>query len=414
MRISLLLQREPFGRLVEETMAGFWSARHGHTFQVQWAAGRPSGDSLRPNGHQPWLANIYLNAIFTPDAVPAIFDPVRREFSRSTVWWKRPLQRTYVSLAAQRPAARWLAQATLHVTPAVPGAAHKLIVAGNYKMRLLDRQAGLAYGIRKAGFRSNFMQRELAARRQAADLRLRVPPLVGVAGDLSWFSEYYISGTPLNRLADSEAVSGALRAALRDLHRFHCQTRQTTTWRQYCADLARHIERLLPETSVLGAAGQERLHALSRRLSEQLAPFADNSLTTAVTHGDLQPANILVNDDGVWLIDWEYAGRRQAGYDALVLGLGVRNTAGLATRLGAFIARGWPINTPVAALSWPGLDVSSPDARRRHATLLLLEELVLRLEENAQPALTRADAGLRQLPPEIEAWLAALSEPAAT
>src|SRR3990170_910214 len=60
--------------------------------------------------------------------------------------------------------------------------------------------SGLAYAILKDGFDARFMQREVAVRRLLPSLPS--PPLYEVDLDGNWFSEQYVTGTPLNRLAD--------------------------------------------------------------------------------------------------------------------------------------------------------------------------------------------------------------------
>ncbi|MBM4029621.1 MAG: hypothetical protein FJ280_30120, partial [Planctomycetes bacterium] len=127
-------------------------------------------------------------------------------------------------------------------------------------------------------------------------------------------------------------------------------------------------------------------------------------ITTALTHGDFQPANILAAGEGTWLVDWEYADRRQAGYDGLVFGLAARFPRGLAGRLADFVTHGWPAAAPGGAADWPGLTLTDRETRRLHAALFGLEELALHLEENAQPVFTRPGEGLLILLQELTAW----------
>ena len=131
MRISLLLQREPFGQILEKTLARFWEERYGQYFRITWHNGRPNRRKIYRQERQIWLCNIYLNAIFSPAANHSVFEPVRREFTRSVIAWRRPFQCAYVAMGTSRYGAPWLAQATLSVAPALPNASHKLIVAGN-------------------------------------------------------------------------------------------------------------------------------------------------------------------------------------------------------------------------------------------------------------------------------------------
>jgi hypothetical protein len=363
---------------------------------------------MRGNGEQPWLCNVYLNAISVSGADPTVFGPIRREFGRSTVWWRRPMQRAYVRLATSRPGAPWLAQAGLGISPPVAGAEQLLIVGGNHKLRLLDRAHGLAYGIVKSGFSGDYIRREIATRRQAEELALPVPPLVTISEDETWFSERYVSGTPLNRLADPRAAETALHRARRAVRRLLAETLEQVSLEGYLSSLSDQIERLISQSRLLPEPDKLAHVENARTIAGQirsLSPAVGGRITTALTHGDFQPANILVDGEQVWLIDWEYAARRQAGYDALVFALQSRFPTGLARRLQGLLDEG-EAGPPPSLSGWPGLDWSDPTARRAHSLLFLLEEWIVHLSENTNPRFLRLGDGLVGLQREIVRWLA--------
>lgn len=399
MRISLLLLREPFGMVLEQTLARFWSQQHGQPYAVQWRLGRAGAAAA-----QAWLANIYLNAIFTPDADRACFDPIRREYARSMVWWKRPAQRAYTVLALSRAAAGRLAQARLAVTPAVPDARAKLIVAGNHKIRLLDHRTCVAYGLLKAGFRPDTMQRELDARQAAHAAGAPVPMLLEIAADRSWYREQYVSATPINRLARPAHARAAAKRAAAGLQRLLAATAQHEDAAVYAARLRAGIDRLVTANRLLSAAQRAASAELAGALAARVEAYG-GAVTLATTHGDFQPANILADAADVWLIDWEYSAVRQASYDALVLALGSRFPQGLAGRLQGLVEQGWPQDALIAPASWPGLRLATGAERRQHTALFALEELALRLDEASEPLLTRLDPGLSVLLVEIARWL---------
>lgn len=405
MRISLLLQREPFGQILEQTLAPFWSERYGQPYYVQWrmtppvALSGPDDSAL-----QSWIANIYLNAIFTPDAQPTIFDPIRREFSRSTTWWKRPAQRLYTTLALGRVSARWLAQARLVATPAVPDARDTLIVAGNRKIRLLHRQAGVAYGVQKAGFRPESMARELTTRLSARIAGVRTPLLLEQAESGSWYCEQYISGTPINRLASRAAARAAATQAATGLQQMLMSTAVQEDVADYVARLQLLIDRLTAANPLLTTAQRQAIDRLASVLVARACEH-NGRLILALTHGDFQPANILANREGVWLIDWEFSGQRQAGYDALTLALSARFPRGLAGRMRAFVQNGWPDDALGSPAGWPGFLVNQRADRRWHIAIFALEELTLHLDENDEPLLTYLNPGFDILLAEIAYWL---------
>ena len=410
MRISLLLEREPFGPIVEQTLARFWREQYGRDYRVRWHEGCPGVKALKAmpkDEEQLWLCNIYLNAFFTPEVNRELFDPIRREFARSVVRWRRPLQRAYVAMAMWPMGAPWMAQANLSVTPSVPDVENKILVAGNHKLRVLDLKARAAYAISKGEFGKGFLRREVSARRQAAWLGLPVPELKLVAEDDSWFSESYVSGTPLNRLADRESAGLAASRAALSLFRLLEETASEEHVADYSALLCEKIESLVESSRLLSERDRRSINLSVKSLASEVDALqfaAGSRIVTALAHGDFQPANILSNDEGVWLIDWEYAARRQAGYDALVFALGSRSPSGLAERLEGFVAHGLPEMFSISRLPWPGADWSDSKSRRLRAALFLLEEFLMHLEENADPCFSRPGEGLMALRREIDSW----------
>ena len=397
MRISLLLEREPFGSILEKTLTTFWSQQLRRETSVQWHPGSAPKNTASKN-NQVWLANIYLNAIFTPSTTQEIFDPVKKEFSRNLSWWKRPFQRAYVTLASSKTAARLLSQAWLSVTPPVPNAKNLLIVAGNHKIRILDRYAGVAYSILKAGFPPHFITREIETRKLAEKLGLPVPRLEEVAEDNIWFRERYIIGAPINRLKDSNQARQALDEASQAIKTLTERTKKEESLRAYVTHLRAEIEKQIKENHLLGEAQKQALlndtGALVAQV-ETLAESVDDKIQTAITHGDFQPGNILYDDGKTWLIDWEYASRRQTNYDMFVYHMRARTPVGLSQRLRAF---------ETMSEQWPWVEWQNEKERRLQAGIFLLEETDLKLKENANLSFTRLGGDLLTLQREISLW----------
>jgi aminoglycoside phosphotransferase len=403
MRLSLLLPREPFPVIFAQTLSRFLLSWTGKPYEIYWDPKRPLAASHWRSG-EFWLVNIYLNAIFIPRADPAIFDPVKQEFSRSLVWWRRWPQRLYVDMATSPLMAKWLAHAGVSLTPALPQAELMLIVPGNHKIRLLDYGAKTVYAIRKSGFPAQFLEREIEVRRLAEELGLPVPRLKTVAGDSAWLSEEYVSGTPVNRLQDPAQASAAFDQAHQALKVLHRHTLREVNANQYVDLLSTEAHTHIAANALIPPGSKrvffQTLDALVTRI-QALLPAGGNRLPTVLAHGDFQPANILVDADRLWLIDWEYSGRRQAAYDVLTFMLASRFTRGLAGRLQRLITQG----IPDAGL-WPDFSCYAngwQDSRHRlfYGSLFLLEELALRLEESNNPCFVQLDNGLNILQQEI-------------
>lgn len=399
MRISLLQQREPFSQIFEQTMSRYLSEACRQPVSVRWEAG-PGMGSQNGSG-QRWFCNPYLNAIFPAGALDAVFDPIRREFSRSRSPWLRPLQRAYVWAATSALGAPRLAQSRLRISPAIPGSERWLIVPGNHKIRILDRAGQTATCILKDGFDPSFMRSEIENRRLAEALGLPVPSLLAVDPAGRWFCEQYVCGTPLNRLADPAAASNALEAAFERMEPFYERTRRTLPAASYAASLAAQAMEWIERSRLLEPARREALRSLVERCrGAALAAAGERSIMITQCHGDFQPGNILVDGAALWLIDWEYSRACQAGYDRLVYALDSRHPRGLAGRLCDFVSG--DLAPEGTADGWQGRD-----ARRLAAWLFLLEDLLLHLRENANPLFTRLGDGLMLLEREAALILAA-------
>lgn len=403
MRLSLLLPREPFPVIFEQSLSRFLLSWTGKPYEIHWHPKRPLS-ALHCRSGEFWLVNSYLNAIFIPRADPAIFGPVKQEFSYSLVRWRRWPQRLYVDMATSPLTAKWLAHAGVSLIPALPQAERMLIVPGNHKIRLLDYGEKTVYAIRKSGFPTNFLEREIEVRRQAEELGLPVPRIKTVAGDGVWLSEEYVSGAPINRLQDPAQSRAAFAEAHQALKVLHRHTLSEVNTNQYVDHLSTEAQALIEANALMPPGSKhwffQTLDSLVARI-KALLPAGGHRLPTVLAHGDFQPANILVDADRLWLIDWEYSGRRQAAYDVLTFILKSRFTRGLSGRLQNLITQGMPDGGLWPDFSCYGNSWQDPRRRSFYGSLFLLEELTLRLEENNNPSFVRLDNGLLMLQQEI-------------
>jgi tRNA A-37 threonylcarbamoyl transferase component Bud32 len=407
MRISLLLQREPFPQILEVTLGQYWSQKLRQTVKLKWDSSL-SSKVFAKAGIQTWVVNCYLNSIFIPSANPGIFEPVRAEFSYSRIPWRRPLQKEYVHAALTWPTSLFLSQASLSVSPAIPEAQNVLIVAGNHKIRLLDAAQKQVTSVLKQNFENKFFECELEARSQAKQLGLPVPGLKEVARDRTWFCEEYVGGTPLNRLTDETQVQAGMQLALKALYGFIEEHLYSLPTEEYADTLLEKIKQLIDcnqlfnicQKNTLWAVVQTLHHEITRNLSMRKR----QRVMLSKVHGDFQPANILFDAGQIWLIDWEYCDKRQSSYDLLTLICGSRHPEGLAKRLWNFekYAEVSGMNFPTC---WPGLEMDTIARRHVMVSLFFMEELLLHLRENANPLFHHLGRGLLQTGIESLRWV---------
>ena len=402
MRISLLLEREPFGSILEKTLSGFWSDRFGSTYAVRWHDGGDRRDGRRESGHQRWLLNSRLNAIFVSGADAGVFEPVRLEYARALNPLVRPLQWAYVQAASRGRTAAWLASPAMDVSPEVPDAERLLVLGGNSRIRVLDRHAGTAHVVTKDGFDATTVARELEVRK----LVDAAPEVLDVEPDGRWYSEEYVVGAPLNRLALQQRASEGLAVAVAALQDLHERTVEAVDASVYAEGLVRRLTLLMKSHPWLDEEARTHLSQQVQRARTVLRQDArDDGFATVQSHGDFQPANILVGDARTWLIDWEHTGRRQRAYDPLVFALRSRFPEGLAGRVGAALETGRDAHLLEA---WPGLRWGEVSARVQALAVFLLEELDFSLTEAANPRFYGPTPDLGTLRRELPEALAAL------
>ncbi len=400
MRISLLLEREPFGEILERTLPTLLTALSGQRHVVKWhdnarvAASHPDGQR-----EQLWICNPYLNAIFRPTVHADAFMPVLREFARSTAWWRRPAQYAYAAAATRRPTAGWLAGPRVTVSPPVKEADALIIMGGNNRLRIADAASGAMHVILKVGRDPHRVSDDLALRRAAP--YLPIPSLLQVGEGEAWFTEALAPGRPLNRLPERRDRDRALRHTRAALEQLVRRTMREVPREDYIDCLLDGIVRGLTSTPLL-AKCRDRLGRIARTLARVGGePSHAQPVTVAQTHGDLQPGNVLAGDGRVWIIDWEYTAPRQSGFDALTYSLRSRFPSGLATRALTAVTDGHPVEADLLH-HWPGLTWETHAARCRTLAIFLLEELLLRIRESEDTAFRCLSTGTELFFTEVE------------
>ena len=381
MRISLLLQREPFDRIIEKTLKTFLDERYKDSYNVKWSNLRRF-ETWKNDSSQRWLCNYYLNAIFVPDVNKSTLMPVIQEFSRSTKPWRTPLQKLYVYLATTKILAHRFASASIEITPPLSNSQEILIIGGNHHIRLLDYNQNCCFVIHKMGFDNEFLEKETRLRLE--NRFLPTPRILEMGENKQWYREELILGTPINRLKDKTKAWGCVEKVAQHLFRLLKDKATKESAIIYADKLKNEIKDLSEQShhiepdlkgDILSICEvlYKTVHAISKRTGD--------GIITSQTHGDFQPANILKSDDGPWLIDWEYTDRRQIIYDGLVLALQSRFPKNLAQRIIQAIKTG-AVEGGELLQKWPQSQWRNKEERRLNLSLFILEEIKLRLKEN--------------------------------
>lgn len=384
MRISLLLKRERFEQIFCSTVEEFTADKTGHAHRVRWH-GRISAlqwlFGMRTSSRERmWVCNAYINAIFRLGCAETSMQPLVREFSRSPSVWRRPIQRAYVAAASWRWTAPLLAHAFVSIDPGADLSFDWVFVGGNNKIRILDGPNRVAYAILKTGAPRAILQREIDCRARAGRAGIRVPLIVSQGR--TWLSEEFVVGTPVNRLESKAKAEQLIHDMSRAVAAYSLETAREESLSEYVGKLSRQVDHAMSNVSHEVRCQVSRA---VRLLHDDVQSSALQTLTTAIAHGDFQPANILFDDDRSWLIDWEFSERRQLGYDGMVWSVGVRMPNGLRERLLRFAKHG--IGLKDVGRFWKCQNWSNHQQRVIVIRLLLLEEINLQAKQLDRPGL---------------------------
>lgn len=304
MRVSDLLNREPFGEVLEQTLASYWSAVTGNLVEVFWGSGS--------RGSQEWRGNPYLNFFCTSDVERVCFDNIIREFGYARSWWRRGLQAGYVRAAVTPPSRDWLSRLRFRVSVPIQDSGHQIVIGGRNRLRILHPREGESVVIAKVMAPRLEFEREVSVRSGlAAEI---APRYFGVRANGLAFAEEYFVGTPANRLPRSRALWARQEASMRLIEAVHRPSIRCVSIFEYLEQLSGAIKQL----SIVAGAEAQALADLAARMS------GSESLGVAMTHGDFQQGNILVTENDLRVIDWETATERSQLYDLATLSSGIR------------------------------------------------------------------------------------------
>jgi hypothetical protein len=384
MRISVLLKREPFGQILENTLVRYFENRYGRSHSIKWFASRPA-KTVSPNT-QIWWCNPYLNSIFLSKVSKQVIKPILLEYSRSQVWWRRPFQYLYVHLALHRPFNEMLCSGGITLSSGLHNARNLLILGGNHHLRILDWASKTCAVILKNGENPDFMKNEVSIR--VANSFLPCPQITEIADDSSWYVEQLIFGTPVNRLKNVVESENAVNKIIPDLMKLYEKSLEIVDMDWYAKSIRDRILSRIPAISRLNNVIADDVLNIAKALLRLIGRRPMAKIPVVQCHGDFHPANILKDGERAWLIDWEYSCQRQLAYDSLVYGLSSRFPEGLSQRISQTV-RTEKNSDPFDFKPFSdGISKYACNYTEKMG-LFLLEELDLLVMENSNPLLFR-------------------------
>lgn len=309
MKISEMLAREDFYSILPQTLNHY----------AEFLDIEPGSVAVLGKGAD---ANLYvnekLNAIIASKPSKQVKDYLRTEYTVGG----NPLRKlavaayltaamTFVKNNAQRGLKIGFAQKTDDI----------LIYPCNKKIRLFDFKEGVVHTVLKEGFPDIYIKRE-------TDFRLKnnaaFIPKITRNGDGCYSETIIRNGRPLARIQDAAFVEEKKHESLALLTSLTIQPRKVMT-KEYVAELKGRCLQMLKGKE--GFTANERVSTLFDGWQKMVQ---DCGVDLVVSHGDFQPGNIWIDENGsIVIIDWETVKERSPFYDYAALYCSLRNHGGL-------------------------------------------------------------------------------------
>ena len=202
MKIEILLEREPFGEILERTLERFLTTETEQKYEVTWLEELPDSTSGL------WLCNPRINSIYGVNTTSEVFSIPWREYLKGPTLLRTLGQLGYLFAATSAPGRSRMATHFVRVSPEIAGSDQILILGGNSRLRWIDFRTGRVLSILKEGFDPSWLRRELEIRKDRDDLLS--PPILDVLDDGRAYVEPLIRGTVADRLFSSRRATAAV------------------------------------------------------------------------------------------------------------------------------------------------------------------------------------------------------------
>ena len=396
MKLDYLLNREDFAIIFNTSISDYLENSSNWTGNIFW-----NKKNIRRDEY--FLVNKRLNLIFPANSSFRNLKNIVVEYSYNSKFFTRWLQSIYVFLAISKVTRKIFAFQYFYIEPIPKILKNACIIPGNHSIRVVDMLLNECLVLRKTSYRKDKLENLVKSRCRFTNIP--GPQLYEFDLENGWYREERVFGIPIDRTMDEVAVKNSLHAARKCMLEIYTISRQEiplSDWMEIKSkDLVIGIDNM-PNCY----SSKERLLVLTifNKLSRLVRDLGINdfNVISSITHGDFQPANILIplekNNKDVYLIDWEYSKRRCQHYDNFVFMLRTRSPKGLSHRVLSNIKNTSKIQEALIA---SGIKESATNKYKLYIYLFLIEEIFYRLEDTDVPNLRKTEPGFITLLNEL-------------
>lgn len=388
MRLDLLMERELFDDVFIDTISKYLKVHYKWNGTIKW-----NKFNLFHSTKHTFLVNDKLNVIYHNNLQRDKLSELTAEFSYNANFIRNILQKIYVQFATNKIFEKVLSKYTVNLTDCPDEFSKWVFIPGNHSIRIIDLRKNRCIVILKDGFNEKFVKNEINIRKEYP--YLPIPKLINYNINNLYYEEERIVGLPYNRVADEEIRYKSLKKILKPLLKLYRETHIVIEKNNYINMLKKDFDVAIDNLpTIYKSEDKQKIIMLFDEISMSIAT---NEINLVITHGDFQPANIIIDstqNNRAYVIDWEYSKQRCFLYDVFVFEVQARKTIGLAKRLKEL---------DMEKFKWIYQSLSIPclDLKDEMIKVFLLEDLCLRIEELKIPTLKHKSLNLENFMKEV-------------
>jgi hypothetical protein len=370
MKLELLFKREPFKEIFSSSVSKFVFEFYNKKTYIKWIDF--NFNTIREKNI--FCYNSKLNIIYPIDINKQILYKLTKEYAYHPNFLKYFSHIIYILLFTQTFLRNKFRNKITFSNDNL-SLNHLIFIPGNNIIRALDLSNGLCFVINKLEENNQIFQDKLIIRQQ---INLKsIPEIKHISKN--YYEEELINAMPFNRLSNKKKLDVIINNVFNDLNKLYKQSFSSISLNLYI----KRIDKLLLNKGILKFQDKNNVENEIKKLENLL--IRDFKLTTlipiALTHGDFQKSNILVNDTKYYIIDWEFIEYRFLYYDYLTFLFNARNPKGISYRINMWKCSN-KFNQKVD--NWPMNDIIFNEiiSKKLFVVLFLIEELIFRLNEN--------------------------------
>lgn len=389
MRLDLLMKRELFDDVFIYTLSKYLKVYYNWNGIIKW-----NRFNLFHSTKYTFLVNDKLNVIYHKNLQRCKLSELTAEFSYNPNFIRNILQKIYVEFATNKIFEKFLTKYTVNLTDFRNEFSKWVFIPGNHSIRIIDIQKNRCIVILKDGFNEKFVKNEINIRKDYS--YLPIPKLINYNFNNLHYEEERIVGLPYNRVADEEIRYKSFKKILKPLLRLYRETHIVIEKNNYVNMLKKDFDLAIDNLPpIYKSEDKQKIRLLFDEISTSIVL---SEINLVLTHGDFQPANIIIDstqNSKVYVIDWEYSKQRYFLYDVLVFEFQARKTIGLAKRL---------LELDLEKIKWicQSLNIPNLDLKDEMVKVFLLEDLCLRIEELKIPTLKHKSLNLENFMKEVK------------